>query len=77
VLETVVRAIPVVDESSAAVTPGRSRTIAMNAPGQSGRLGDPHHTDLFAPWAAGESFPLRYSRAAVDAAAEHVIALEP
>jgi penicillin amidase len=52
-------------------------SLAMNAPGQSGRLGDPHATDLFAPWARGEAFPLLYSRERVDAAAERVITLEP
>ncbi|OZM79748.1 penicillin acylase family protein [Pseudonocardia sp. MH-G8] len=52
-------------------------SLAMNAPGQSGRLGDPHATDLFAPWARGEAFPLLYSRERIDAAAEQVITLDP
>ncbi len=52
-------------------------SLAMNAPGQSGRLGTPHATDLFGPWARGEAFPLRYSRAQVDAAAELRITLHP
>lgn len=52
-------------------------SLAMNAPGQSGRLDDPHLTDLFAPWSRGESFPLLYSRARVDAEAETVIELNP
>ena len=52
-------------------------SIAMNAPGQSGRLDDPHAADLFEDWASGRSFPLAYSRSAVDAVAEHVIELRP
>lgn len=42
------------------------QTVAMNAPGQSGRPGDPHWDDLYADWAAGGSFPLLYSRALVE-----------
>jgi penicillin G amidase len=52
-------------------------SLAMNAPGQSGRLDDPHATDLFAPWARGEAFPLLYSHERIDAAAEQIITLEP
>jgi penicillin G amidase len=50
---------------------------AMNAPGQSGRLDDPHLTDLFDPWSRGEAFPLLYSRQQVDEAADYVIDLLP
>ena len=52
-------------------------SLAMNAPGQSGRLGEPHTTDLFAPWSRGEAFPLLYSRERVEEAAEQVIELRP
>lgn len=52
-------------------------SLAMNAPGQSGNLHDPHYTDLFEPWAAGDSFPLLYSRDAVEAATERRIRLTP
>ena len=52
-------------------------SLAMNAPGQSGRIGDPHYTDLFQPWAVGAAFPLLYTRASVEAAAEQFIRLEP
>ncbi|MCE0765101.1 penicillin acylase family protein [Pseudonocardia kujensis] len=38
----------------------------VNSPGQSGDPRSPHYTDLFAMWAAGESFPLLYSRKAVE-----------
>ncbi|NEM05541.1 penicillin acylase family protein [Geodermatophilus normandii] len=40
---------------------------AINSPGQSGDPRSPHHRDLFEPWAAGGSFPLVYSREAVEA----------
>jgi penicillin amidase len=52
-------------------------SLVMNMPGQSGRLGDPHTTDLFEPWARGEAFPLAYSRERVDEVAEQVIELRP
>jgi penicillin G amidase len=52
-------------------------SLAMNAPGQSGRLDDPHLTDLFDPWAAGDAFPLVYTRERVDQAAEQIISLTP
>ncbi|NMH97505.1 penicillin acylase family protein [Pseudonocardia acidicola] len=52
-------------------------SLAMNAPGQSGRLDDPHYTDLFEPWAQGAAFPLVYSRERVDEAAEQIISLAP
>jgi penicillin amidase len=51
--------------------------LAMNAPGQSGRLDDPHLTDLYTPWSRGEAFPLLYSRDRVTAEAETVIELTP
>ncbi|WP_326836923.1 penicillin acylase family protein [Amycolatopsis rhabdoformis] len=52
-------------------------SLAMNAPGQSGRLDDPHYTDLYAAWNRGEAFPLLYSRERIDAEAETVIHLNP
>ena len=52
-------------------------SLAMNAPGQSGRPDDPHYTDLFESWATGGAFPLLYTRAGVEAAAEQVIRLQP
>ncbi len=36
-------------------------SVAMNSPGQSGNPTDGHYADLFAPWAADESFPLLYT----------------
>jgi penicillin amidase len=50
---------------------------AMNAPGQSGDPRSAHYGDLFSSWVAGDSFPLLYSRAAVEAHAETRIRLRP
>ena len=52
-------------------------SMIINTPGQSGDPMSPHYRDLFALWAAGGYVPLRFSRAAVDADAETVIALTP
>jgi penicillin amidase len=46
-------------------------------PGQSGRPGSPHYGDLLAMWAAGEYFPLAYSREAVERYAASRLLLEP
>jgi penicillin amidase len=48
---------------------------AMNAPGQSGDPRSPHYSDLFDPWVTGGSFPLVYSREAVETHAESRILL--
>lgn len=50
---------------------------AMNTPGQSGDPRSPHYDDLFDAWAAGETFPLLYSREAVEEHTEAVITLRP
>lgn len=52
-------------------------SLAMNSPGQSGRLGDHHFDDLFESWSNGESFPLLYTREAIEGATEHRIVLMP
>jgi penicillin amidase len=52
-------------------------SMIVNTPGQSGDPASPHYRDLFPLWASGRYVPLRYSRAAVDADAETVIALTP
>jgi penicillin amidase len=44
-------------------------TLVVNSPGQSGDPRSPHYADLLAAWGADETFPLVYSRAAVEAAA--------
>lgn len=50
---------------------------AVNSPGQSGDPRSPHYSDLFPTWASGESFPLLYSRAAVEANVGARIRLRP
>eukprot|EP01037_Dinobryon_pediforme_P012973 gene12973-13075_t len=49
----------------------------INAPGQSGDPANAHYRDLFPLWASGRYVPFVYSDAAVTAAAERVIALDP
>jgi penicillin G amidase len=53
------------------------RSVTTNTPGESGNPGSRHYSDLAADWAAGRYHPLPYSRAAVEAAAEERIVLEP
>jgi penicillin amidase len=49
----------------------------INAPGQSGDPGSPHYRDLFETWARDEYVPMLFTRAAVEAAAEMRIRLQP
>jgi penicillin amidase len=76
------------DEESFAVEAGASvrmvldvgewdRSMAINAPGQSGDPSSTHYGDLLAPWAQGHYVPLLFSRAAVEGATERVIYLVP
>ncbi|GAB2550080.1 penicillin acylase family protein [Leucobacter ruminantium] len=51
------------------------RSVAMNSPGQSGDPRSTHYGDLFGPWVAGETFPLVYSRAAVEARTARILRL--
>jgi penicillin G amidase len=53
------------------------RSLAMNAPGQSGSPGSPHFGDLAAGWAAGQYFPLAFSDRAVQANAQNTLMLVP
>ncbi len=52
-------------------------SVANNTPGQSGDPRSPHYRDLFEGWATNQYFPLLYSRAAVEQAAESRILLTP
>jgi penicillin G amidase len=52
-------------------------SVAMNAPGQSGVPGSPHHHDLFESWAADESFPLLYTRPAIERHVSERVVLRP
>ncbi|MFP4235383.1 MAG: penicillin acylase family protein [Nitriliruptoraceae bacterium] len=45
--------------------------------GQSGRPFSPHYTDQAEPWARGETLPIRFSAAAVEAAATDRLMLRP
>lgn len=49
----------------------------INTPGQSGNVASKHYRDLAPLWAAGQYFPLLYSREAVEANAETTINLVP
>jgi penicillin amidase len=53
------------------------RSVAMNAPGQSGSPTSPHFADLAALWVKGEYFPLVFSEEAVQAHAETTLTLVP
>jgi penicillin amidase len=53
------------------------RSMATNAPGQSGSPTSPHFADLAKIWAAGEYFPLPFSETAVQASAETTLTLVP
>jgi penicillin amidase len=52
-------------------------SVAINVPGQSGQPGSVHYDDLLPLWSSGQYFPLRYSRAAVDAVTSDVLMLQP
>lgn len=53
------------------------RSVAQNAPGQSGSPASPHYGDLAKLWAAGDYFPLSFSDQAVQANAESTLTLVP
>jgi penicillin amidase len=53
------------------------RSLATNAPGQSGDPDDPHYKDLLDDWAADRYFPLLHSRKAILKATTRIINLEP
>ena len=52
-------------------------SLGLNNPGQSGDPDSRHYRDLFAIWAKGEYFPVLYSRAKVEAAAEERVLMRP
>jgi penicillin amidase len=53
------------------------KSVAINAPGQSGDPSSAHYGDLLRPWSTGDYVPLLFTRSAIDQAAESVITLEP
>jgi penicillin amidase len=52
-------------------------SIAVNNPGQSGDVGDPHYRDLYELWARGKYFPLFYSRPRIESVTETRVELIP
>lgn len=52
-------------------------SVAINVPGQSGQPGSKHFDDLLPLWSAGRYFPLKFSKAAVDAATGDILTLQP
>ncbi|MGO9804560.1 MAG: penicillin acylase family protein [Steroidobacteraceae bacterium] len=52
-------------------------SVAINVPGQSGQPQAQHFDDLLPLWSKGQYFPLKFSRAAVDAVTSDVLILEP
>ncbi len=53
------------------------KSMVINTPGESADPDSPHFGDLFGLWARGQYAPMLFSRAAIDAAADTVIQLEP
>lgn len=53
------------------------RSVAVNAPGQSGQPSSPHYADLAPLWAETRYFPLLFSRAAVERETVDRLVLEP
>ena len=53
------------------------RSVATNVPGQSGQPGSPYYSNLAASFAEQRYFPLRFSRAAVEAGTAHRLVLTP
>ena len=52
-------------------------SLAINTPGQSGEPGSRHYSDLLPIWAAGQYFPLLYSKQAIEENATDVLTLVP
>jgi len=53
------------------------KSVAVNVPGQSGQPGTKHYSDLLLLWNEGKYFPLSFTKAAVEKAAEDVLELVP
>lgn len=52
-------------------------SIAMNAPGQSGRAASPHHHDLAETWGNDGAFPLLYSARRIEEATSETYSIVP
>ena len=53
-----------------------SRSVWIQPPGQSGRLGSPHYDDLAHPWLEGEYLPMLWTREQVEEAAVSRLVLD-
>jgi penicillin amidase len=53
------------------------QAVVTSVPGQSGQPGSPHYDDLLPLWAAGEYFPLKFTRPAVEGVTKHRLRLQP
>jgi penicillin amidase len=53
------------------------RSVAINTPGQSGRPGTAHYSDLMPLWDEGRYFPLLYSPGRVEQATVERLTLVP
>lgn len=53
------------------------RSLALNAPGQSGQPGSKHYSDLLERWESADYFPLLFSRQAIEGATDEALLLEP
>lgn len=53
------------------------RSLAINAPGQSGDPENEHYSDLFETWARDRYFPLFYSKEKIESVADQIIYLVP
>ena len=51
--------------------------LGLNNPGQSGDVNDPHYRDLYEMWAAGQYFPVFYTRKKIESVTEKVIQISP
>jgi len=52
-------------------------SLAINTPGQSGEPGSRHYSDLLPVWAAGQYFPLLYSKEGIEQNVTDVLVLTP
>ena len=52
-------------------------SIAINNPGQSGNVNDPHYRDLYELWARGKYFPILFSRHGIESVTEKKVQLTP
>ncbi len=52
-------------------------SVVINVPGQSGQPQSPHYGDLLKRWAAGEYFPMLFSRAQIEKYTKNRLILEP